>query len=371
MIKSAGCKLISRSLTLTAVSALLLQLLSLGFPGNALAKSAPSAAVLNGRAKAILMPVTTAYLKLYSEEQADGKLTPVTSADKALDSFNQNFANLKSPQSLGDSKTAYNKAVRLYKNSGFNAPSALADWESDNESVWAGIANWGLDESTVLTDEIAYGKPSKADEAALASQVELNNQGITATQNNLSALSQAITLKVSGVQPIGNNKFKVSVVDTPGTKLNLFANGKKVSSATINVNDTGSFNNVGLAGTGKLSFTRSLQSNKKTIQKPAGSTTYFSVNANSVALSSHAFVPKSMPKPTPKATPVPVVQVTPMPVPVAPVATAQSCTPLSDEGTCYEPGEYCRNSDHGASGVAGDGESITCTDNDGWRWEPS
>jgi hypothetical protein len=42
---------------------------------------------------------------------------------------------------------------------------------------------------------------------------------------------------------------------------------------------------------------------------------------------------------------------------------------LSDQ--CYEPGEYCRDSDHGSSGVAGDGEAITCEDNDGWRWEPS
>ena len=47
-----------------------------------------------------------------------------------------------------------------------------------------------------------------------------------------------------------------------------------------------------------------------------------------------------------------------------------SCYPLSDEETCYEPGEYCRDSDHGVSGVAGDGEAITCEDNDGWRWEP-
>jgi hypothetical protein len=38
---------------------------------------------------------------------------------------------------------------------------------------------------------------------------------------------------------------------------------------------------------------------------------------------------------------------------------------------CYEPGEYCRGSDHGASGVAGDGKAISCEDNDGWRWEPS
>jgi hypothetical protein len=47
------------------------------------------------------------------------------------------------------------------------------------------------------------------------------------------------------------------------------------------------------------------------------------------------------------------------------------CHPISDEGTCYEPGEYCRDADHGTSGVAGDGKAITCEDNDGWRWEPS
>jgi hypothetical protein len=51
--------------------------------------------------------------------------------------------------------------------------------------------------------------------------------------------------------------------------------------------------------------------------------------------------------------------------------TPAGCYPISDEGTCYEPGEYCRDADHGASGIAGDGEAITCEDNDGWRWEPS
>ena len=44
--------------------------------------------------------------------------------------------------------------------------------------------------------------------------------------------------------------------------------------------------------------------------------------------------------------------------------------PLSNEGTCYEPGEYCRASDAGVSGIAGDGEAILCTDNNGLRWEP-
>ena len=51
-------------------------------------------------------------------------------------------------------------------------------------------------------------------------------------------------------------------------------------------------------------------------------------------------------------------------------ATPAGCYPISDEGTCYEPGEYCREDDHGTSGVAGDGKPITCEDNDGWRWEP-
>lgn len=52
-------------------------------------------------------------------------------------------------------------------------------------------------------------------------------------------------------------------------------------------------------------------------------------------------------------------------------APAASCSPLTDSGNCYEPGEYCRDADHGDTGVAGDGESITCEDNDGWRWEPA
>jgi hypothetical protein len=52
-------------------------------------------------------------------------------------------------------------------------------------------------------------------------------------------------------------------------------------------------------------------------------------------------------------------------------ATPAGCYPTSDEGTCYEPGEYCREDDHGTSGVAGDGKAITCEDNDGWRWEPA
>jgi hypothetical protein len=67
-----------------------------------------------------------------------------------------------------------------------------------------------------------------------------------------------------------------------------------------------------------------------------------------------------------RITPVVAVATTPAAAP-----TPAGCHPLSDEGTCYEPGEYCRYDDEGMTGVAGDGETITCEDNDGWRWEPS
>ena len=58
--------------------------------------------------------------------------------------------------------------------------------------------------------------------------------------------------------------------------------------------------------------------------------------------------------------------------PAAPPASSApaTCYPLSNAGHCYEPGEYCRTSDHGTSGVAGDGEAIKCEDVNGWRWEP-
>jgi hypothetical protein len=60
------------------------------------------------------------------------------------------------------------------------------------------------------------------------------------------------------------------------------------------------------------------------------------------------------------------------PTHAASAAAAQAaCHPLTNGGNCYEPGEFCRKTDHGATGVAGDGKSIVCQDNDGWRWEPA
>jgi hypothetical protein len=77
---------------------------------------------------------------------------------------------------------------------------------------------------------------------------------------------------------------------------------------------------------------------------------------------------RSTPSPSPTLTHSAAPPPAPTTSPAAPPPA--SCYPTTDSGHCYEPGEYCRNSDHGASGVAGDGEKILCEDNNGWRWEP-
>jgi hypothetical protein len=59
------------------------------------------------------------------------------------------------------------------------------------------------------------------------------------------------------------------------------------------------------------------------------------------------------------------------PVPPSAHATPAGCRPLTNQGRCYEPGEYCRGSNHGGAGRAGDGRAIICEDMDGWRWEPA
>jgi hypothetical protein len=137
---------------------------------------------------------------------------------------------------------------------------------------------------------------------------------------------------------------------------------------------------------------------------PQGSSTIFVLVHNRTYVLRIGHVPKRLPKqygmgtisqacgipaatsaapaaPTTIATtvaPVPVPTTTttappPPPATVPPPTTAApaSCQPLTDGGNCYEPGEFCRDSDHGVTGVAGDGKTITCEDNDGWRWEPT
>jgi hypothetical protein len=61
----------------------------------------------------------------------------------------------------------------------------------------------------------------------------------------------------------------------------------------------------------------------------------------------------------------------PPPAPTPPPPAPSGCYPKTSSGNCYEPGEFCPHADAGMTGVAGNGETITCEDNNGLRWEPS
>ena len=66
--------------------------------------------------------------------------------------------------------------------------------------------------------------------------------------------------------------------------------------------------------------------------------------------------------------PTPITATTPAPQPPTTDGSA-GCYPIDDEGGCYEPGEYCRDDDHGMTGRAGNGDTIICEDDKGWYWE--
>lgn len=109
-------------------------------------------------------------------------------------------------------------------------------------------------------------------------------------------------------------------------------------------------------------------------QPPATKTTQPARTQTAVSTSQPPAPSAAAPKPAPPAP----ARTTHAAAPAPPASTAPpaskapaSCYPLTNGGNCYEPGEYCRNSDHGVHGVAGDGEAIVCSDNDGWRWEPA
>jgi cardiolipin synthase len=74
----------------------------------------------------------------------------------------------------------------------------------------------------------------------------------------------------------------------------------------------------------------------------------------------------------PTSTPPPVATTSPTSGAPPTSPAAAGCTPIDNEGGCYKPGEYCRNDNHGMTGRAGDGQTITCEDENGtWYWEAS
>ncbi|WP_282702265.1 hypothetical protein [Streptomyces sp. CC219B] len=46
-----------------------------------------------------------------------------------------------------------------------------------------------------------------------------------------------------------------------------------------------------------------------------------------------------------------------------------TCSIRSNSGNCYQAGQFCRNSDHGATTTTASGARITCTySSNAWRW---
>lgn len=74
---------------------------------------------------------------------------------------------------------------------------------------------------------------------------------------------------------------------------------------------------------------------------------------------------------TPRRQPRPVPPPVPSPAPSSAAPAPQGCHPRASSGNCYEPGEFCPHADAGMTGVAGDGKTIICENNNGLRWEPA
>ena len=191
-----------------------------------------------------------------------------------------------------------------------------------------------------------YGSPGMA---TLTSDVRVvNSDGAT----NATAAEKACTqlfndvIKLEAKPPIPNNTIENSWSDALDT---LFNGATDCQYGAVGDGSTAQLTK----GLGEISQgMTALNQTSKIFTTPATAATPAKSQTTSTTV---------MPTPAPAPAPAPVS--TPSPAPT------QSCYPLSDEGGCYEPGEYCRDSDHGASGLAGDGKSITCEDNDGWRWE--
>jgi hypothetical protein len=184
--------------------------------------------------------------------------------------------------------------------------------------------------------------------------------------------SSSTSLEINSAYLKSNNNYTVVVKDVSNIKLGLYVNDKNPSFASTNRRGWATFTGVALVNGEKVSFTRVFRVSSKTYQKPINYVRYSQVLNGRVVFDKTLTVSVNKAvTPTPVVTtPSPPVTSTPVTT-TAPASTPTSCTPLTDGGNCYEPGEYCRDSDHDATGIAGDGTGITCLDNDGWRWEPN
>ena len=87
--------------------------------------------------------------------------------------------------------------------------------------------------------------------------------------------------------------------------------------------------------------------------------------------------PPAASSPTTVALPNTVPPVAPTPPPTAapglpPPPGAAGCHPVTSGGNCYKAGQFCPTAYHGASGIASNGQSITCRPSGTrWKWQAS
>jgi phosphatidylserine/phosphatidylglycerophosphate/cardiolipin synthase-like enzyme len=215
-------------------------------------------------------------------------------------------------------------------------PAVDLVWSPGSEPQLAALINSASRSVTVENEEMDSTSIENALESDASRGIDVTVV-MTADSEWDSALSQ---LEADGVH----------VVLYPDTSSALYIHAK-----VIDVDDAKAFVGSENFSTASLDYNRELGviTTATTVLGPLNSTLSSDISDGQLQQST------SQPPPTaPAAAPPPTS---------APTA---GCSPIDDEGGCYEPGEYCRDDDHGTTGRAGNGGTITCKDESGtWYWE--
>jgi hypothetical protein len=260
----------------------------------------------------------------------------------------------------------------------------LAMYVNDNHATKAGVngKGWATFNSVELVDagKISFTKILKT-QSGNSYQNPINfTEHFSINSGQATFTTKKVPLHIAIAYSKGNGDYDVVVHGNYDALVDLYVNNQNPKEAKVNNQDWATFRGVSLNGVGKISFTRVYDgTDGATSQVPINFTEHYSVSGSTVTFSLKAPPkPKLIPKPAAVVSHTPTTVTTPTSVKTTPVPSTApkpspkpaSCHPLTNGGNCYEPGEYCRNTDHGVSGIAGDGKSIVCEDNNGWRWEP-
>jgi hypothetical protein len=245
----------------------------------------------------------------------------------------------------------------------YSPPAVKRRWPR-RHPVWSALI--AIVVLLIIIDATASNKPTKVRNTATAA-VSHSTATPTASRSPLECRAQATSKR-----PRDHTTVTIKIHTAAHTEVTVISRGASLKNKSVTGSSNASGNwtlrlRIGNATPGtrvvvtvRVSRHDSAGSCQASFRPRAAAVSAATDPATQPAVAEPATQPAASPSPAPVAT-----------QPAASPTTAASCYPLSDEGTCYEPGEYCRDDDHGMSGVAGDGKSIVCEDNDGWRWEPA